>query len=1127
MANKTTYNVSLDIGGRVDQSLNKSVDKVNQKLDGFSKAAKFAAGAATAAFTAIKVKDAIEDITSKSIDFESSMADVAKVVNGLKDSNGKLTKSYYDMSDSILDLSTNIPMTANAISEITAAAGQADIAKKDLIDFTDTAAKMGVAFDTTAEQAGEWEAAWRKSFDLDQKGVKSLADKINYLGNTSTENALKLSDVVTRIGSLGKTAGLSAEGVAAIAASMTKVNSEISATGIKNMLVTLTAGNSATKKQQGILKTLNLDAKQLAKTMQTDAQGAIITVLERIKQLPKAEQAATLSSYFGKESLASIAPLLSNLDNLKKQFNKVGDASLYAGSMESEYASRAATKANDLILAKNKIAKAEIQLGNNALPLIGEGAEVIGSISDQFSGFVEYNAPAFENAVRNIKGELQDFAPVAIKTFNEVKDVADDFWDTFSDIGEWFKKNPEVVSAAIGGIGGAITTYKVSEGVKGVTKSFKSLVPLLSNPWALAIGAVGTAIGAIALSIYETDQRLKKANLAEHFGDISLSLDDLDKVAGYIIRTDKIGKLEEAISAFDAMDKLNDSISDAVENINKMNWKVSIGMKLSKDDRSDYLQSIQSFVKETQDLILQKQYAISLNLKVFTNDNALGDAIRSGFDTFYQSSYQTAIELGNKLNKAVNDAFSDNLLTIDEVKEISELQQQIAEMAQKLAGSEFDAKLDVLNLKYSGANLDPVSFQNLQKEIGEQQAAAVAKLDDGLTKAISSAKIRLQSDPKYTEKEYKRDVDSFQKNYLDQITELSTKATDFQLDTIMQQYDSELSDAIPKYKEKLNKYLKETFSDEEWKYTPGIMTFSIFDQANSPFKSSDLDKGTRKALKDLYKKMEPSIEEMEKTKKKYEEMGMDVPESISKGLSNAYLIGALTRDSEAVDTVVSDAILNSDSYTQMVTASVKAGIKVPTVLSDAINKNAYKVEDAIFNMWNKVDIGGNNIFDDKKLPINNNKIYDKNGKIKAPFSDKYINDQLGGHADGGIFTVPHIAQFAEDGPEAAIPLDGSANAINIWRKSGQLLGVMDQDGYSSGNVNSITPSKAYERLSNPGSTNNIDNTDNSGFHIHQKIIFQGKVNKDEVMKGITMSQSEFDRLYNNYKTRKKRVSMRR
>ena len=1127
MANKTTYNVSLDIGGRVDQSLNKSVDKVNQKLDGFSKAAKFAAGAATAAFTAIKVKDAIEDITSKSIDFESSMADVAKVVNGLKDSNGKLTKSYYDMSDSILDLSTNIPMTANAISEITAAAGQADIAKKDLIDFTDTAAKMGVAFDTTAEQAGEWEAAWRKSFDLDQKGVKSLADKINYLGNTSTENALKLSDVVTRIGSLGKTAGLSAEGVAAIAASMTKVNSEISATGIKNMLVTLTAGNSATKKQQGILKTLNLDAKQLAKTMQTDAQGAIITVLERIKQLPKAEQAATLSSYFGKESLASIAPLLSNLDNLKKQFNKVGDASLYAGSMESEYASRAATKANDLILAKNKIAKAEIQLGNNALPLIGDGAEVIGNIADKFSDFVDDNAPAFEGAVRDIKGELQDFAPVAIKTFNEVKDVAGDFWDTFSEIGEWFKKNPEVVSAAIGGIGGAITTYKVSEGVKGVTKSFKSLVPLLSNPWALAIGAVGTAIGAVALSVYETDQRLKNANLAEHFGDISLSLDDLDKVAGYIIKTDKFGKLEEAISAFDAMDKISDSISDAIKDLNKMNWKVSIGMKLTKDERTHYQESIQDFVNEAQDLILQKQYAINLSLNVLTDNDKEGQGIRNGFDVFYQKAYQTAAELGNKLNKAVNDAFSDNLLTIDEVKEISELQKQLAEMSEKLAGSEFDAKLDMLKIKYSGAELDPDTFQNLQKELEKQSKAATAKYETALYNDIAAANTRLKNDPSYTLDQYNKEIDVFHDKYLQQISDIQAKSTNFQLDTIMQQYGSELSEAMPKYKDQLDKYLKGYFSDDEWNRNPGLMTFSLFDQNTVPFNSSDLSKNSRNALKDLYKMMKPSIEQEELTKKKWEDRGKNIPESMSKGLSNAYLIGALTRDSEAVDSVVSNAILHSDSYTQMINASVKAGVNVPTVLSEEIYKNSHKVEAAIFNMWSKVDIGSKNIFDGKELPINNNKIYDKNGKIKAPFSDKYINDQLGGHADGGIFTVPHIAQFAEDGPEAAIPLDGSANAINIWRKSGQLLGVMDQDGYSSGNVNSITPSKAYERLSNPGSTNNIDNTDNSGFHIHQKIIFQGKVNKDEVMKGVTMSQSEFNRLYDNYKTRKKRVSMKR
>lgn len=73
-------------------------------------------------------------------------------------------------------------------------------------------------------------ATWRTALNLSQTQVTALGDQLNYLGNTTSENVLKLSEVVTRVGALGQTAGLSAGEVAALAASMPGVTAEISAT---------------------------------------------------------------------------------------------------------------------------------------------------------------------------------------------------------------------------------------------------------------------------------------------------------------------------------------------------------------------------------------------------------------------------------------------------------------------------------------------------------------------------------------------------------------------------------------------------------------------------------------------------------------------------------------------------------------------------------------------------------------------------------------------------------------------------------------------------------------------------------------------------------------------------------
>lgn len=379
MASKSkTYELALKIAGKVDSSLKKSclaaAKDVNtlsasvQKISG--KAAKAMATATSAAITAITV-----DAAKKAIEFESTMADVAKVVDGLRDQNGAFTKSYYEMSDALLNMSKSIPMTADALGQIMASAGQAGIASEDLTKFTETAAKMGVAFDTTAEQAGDWMATWRTALNLSQTQVTALGDQLNYLGNTTSENALKLSEVVTRVGALGQTAGLSAGEVAALAASMPGVTAEISATGIKSMMIAMTAGASATSKQAAVLQQLGFTASDMANRMQTDAKGAIIDLLGAIKQLPAAEQTAALSQYFGKESVSSIAPLLKNLGYLQQQFAKVGDAAAYSGSMEAEYAVRADTTANKLQLMQNKLAVLQVQIGNKILPYVNDALD--------------------------------------------------------------------------------------------------------------------------------------------------------------------------------------------------------------------------------------------------------------------------------------------------------------------------------------------------------------------------------------------------------------------------------------------------------------------------------------------------------------------------------------------------------------------------------------------------------------------------------------------------------------------------------------------------------------------------------------------------------------------------------
>ena len=329
--------------------------------------------------------DKFKEMVTTAMDFESAMADVRKVVDF------DTPQQFQEMNSDILELTKTLPMTAEDIAKIVAAGGQAGIAREDLLSFAESAAKMGVAFDITADQAGDMMAGWRTAFQMSQPEVVELADKINYLGNTTAASAPKISDVVSRIGPLGEVGGVASGQIAALGASMVAANvpSEVAATGIKNMILALTKGESATKSQAEAFQTLGFDATDMAARMQTDAQGAIMDVLQALKALPKEQQASVMNDLFGSESIGAISPLLTNLEGLQENFQKVGDASQYSGSMEAEFEARSKTTENSIKLLENAVQRTAINIGSLFLPAIQQIAGGLASAIDAVTQFVQ------------------------------------------------------------------------------------------------------------------------------------------------------------------------------------------------------------------------------------------------------------------------------------------------------------------------------------------------------------------------------------------------------------------------------------------------------------------------------------------------------------------------------------------------------------------------------------------------------------------------------------------------------------------------------------------------------------------------------------------------------------------
>lgn len=313
------------------------------------------------------------------INFEAALADVSKVID-FKSENGIRL-----LGDDIQKLVTSggLAMTAEGVAAIVAAVGQAGLINENLpdtektrqlLEFAEAAGKMGVAFGIPAEQAGQSMAKWRDQMGLSQDQAELLGDAVNHLSNKIGASAPGMVDVIARTGALAKAAGLSTEEIAALTAVFVKAapSPEIAATAMKNFTGTLVAGESMTKAQMAIMDRLGIQSTDLAKRMGTDAKGAILEVMSALSKLPAYEQTAALSRLFGEESIAGIAPLLTNIDGLGKAFGLTSAQSQYSGSMLEEYLRISATTSANLRVTQNWITRLAETIGTNLLPMLNE-----------------------------------------------------------------------------------------------------------------------------------------------------------------------------------------------------------------------------------------------------------------------------------------------------------------------------------------------------------------------------------------------------------------------------------------------------------------------------------------------------------------------------------------------------------------------------------------------------------------------------------------------------------------------------------------------------------------------------------------------------------------------------------
>ena len=305
------------------------------------------------------------------MDFETSMAEVRKVVDF------DTPQQFKQMGDDLLQMTHRIPMAGRELAQIAASGGQLGIARKDIAGFTETVAKMSVAFDMAADQAGDSMAKLANVYKIPIAQIGRLGDAINHLSNSSPAKASDLVNTLGRVGGVAKQFGLTELQTASLANAFISLGKtpEIAGTAINGMLTKLSTADRQGSKFQRTLKNMGISAQELKANIAKNGEQALVDFLKQLNKLPKAEQMGALVDLFGLEYADDVAVLAGNIEAYEKSIRALKETGsdgkpLFAGSMDKEFAARSATTANNVQLLKNQLMHLAISIGSVMLPAV-------------------------------------------------------------------------------------------------------------------------------------------------------------------------------------------------------------------------------------------------------------------------------------------------------------------------------------------------------------------------------------------------------------------------------------------------------------------------------------------------------------------------------------------------------------------------------------------------------------------------------------------------------------------------------------------------------------------------------------------------------------------------------------
>lgn len=351
-----------------------------------------------------------------------------------------------------------------------------------------------------------------------------------------------------------------------------------------------------------------------------------------------------------------------------------------------------------------------------------------------------------------------------------------------------------LVGAGIGGVVGLVGGSKWAKSIRKEAEAAKYETEEMK-----------AAIQDTEMSAEELAMQLEiasKKKLAERFGEIELSMEEINRLAKNTVFGDHVKTMEKFATASQTAEQSLQAFNTAAADMERLNfdmaertWKMEFGLeeKLSEEEIEQVKARVQTFIESAEKVLSDQHYKFNAAVEVLLNpvegeENTLYDQFITDGNNMYAKLQKQLDEHTENLTAKYNLYLEDGKISANEQKILSEIQGEIAEIMKKVSNAETEASFEVSKLKFTTGDLSAESFQTFQASLQEQLANYQAEQEEALTVAISEINLELKEE-EITEDQYKDKLKKLVEDYNTNIDTMTANVNSVQLEGISEAFN--------------------------------------------------------------------------------------------------------------------------------------------------------------------------------------------------------------------------------------------------------------------------------------------------------------------------------------------------